>query len=591
MPSVTHFRRTNFPIRDDRTATMTTPDRSLRLEHIAGPAIDLPALAPDKPAILGRAVGSDVLLLSEGVSRRHAMVEHHAATRASPGSSTTMSAAGRWFITDLNSSPGTFVNGVRLAADSPTALAAGDLVRVGPWTFRVRIGAASLSHAGSRVTARTLDDSASRSSPASAGHTDKHPAANQRLDQLIDCTLRLMDAPDAGTMARVVLEAALSGTGFTRGAILSCPADDKEVEIIESHGGSPQDWQRAGLSRSLIREAVAGHSASIIERSAAEHVGMHTLGELRIHSAVCVPVFIGATVTSLLYLDARGEESRVGVRADAESFCAALARMYGMAIGNAMRAEIDQRRVALESDLGAAREAQQLVMPPPDATLAGGRIRYAVRNIPGRFVAGDLFDAIDLDSGASGRVAIAIGDVSGEGAGSAIVMASTQAYLHAALRRESDLGAAVRELNRYVCQHSPLDRFVSAWVGLIDLNAGTLTFVDAGHGHWGVRRADGTIQQAKGGAGIPLGIEPEYPYQTGTQPISIGDRVILYSDGLSEQRAPTGEEFGIARIASIVRATTSAESDADTLIRLVQQHAARPFLDDDTTVASVEVLR
>lgn len=568
----------------NQTVLSISPDRTLHLEHVAGPAIDVPALAPDKPAVLGRAVGSEVLLLSEGVSRRHAMVEHHVATRASPGSSTTMSAAGRWFITDLNSSPGTFVNGVRLAPEAPTALASGDLLRIGPWTFRIRIGAASLSHAGSRVTARTLDDSASRSSPASTAA----PAANQRLDQLIDCTLRLMDAPDAGTMARVVLEAALSGTGFTRGAILSCPADDAEVDIIESHGGSPQDWQRAGLSRSLIREAVAGHSASIIERGGAEHVGMHTLGELRIHSAVCVPVFIGATVTSLLYLDARGEESRVGVRADAESFCAALARMYGMAIGNAMRAEIDQRRVALESDLGAAREAQQLVMPPPDAALAGGRIRYAVRNIPGRFVAGDLFDAIDLGSG---RVAIAIGDVSGEGAGSAIVMASTQAYLHAALRRESDLGAAVRELNRYVCQHSPLDRFVSAWVGLIDLSAGTLTFVDAGHGHWGVRRADGSIEQARGGAGIPLGIEPEYQYQTGTQTIATGDRVVLYSDGLSEQRSPTGEEFGIARIASIVRGTISAESDADTLIRLVQQHAGRPFLDDDTTIASVEVPR
>jgi serine phosphatase RsbU (regulator of sigma subunit) len=570
---------------------MTSLDRTLRLEPVAGPPLAAPVVSPDRPAVVGRAVGSDVLLLSEGVSRRHAMIEHQSGTRAGHGSTTTASISGRWYITDLNSSPGTFVNGVRLAADSPTALASGDLVRIGPWTFRMMIGGAaapSASPAGSRVTARTLDDTRSGSAlPASS----TSPAANQRLDQLIECTLTLMDAPDTGAMARVVLEAALTGTGFTRGAVLSCPSDDVEVEIVQSSGGSPEDWRRAGLSRSLIREAAAGHSASIIERDApATQVSSHTMGELRIHSAVCVPVMVGPTVVSLLYLDARGEESRVGVRADAESFCAALARMFGMAIGNAMRAEIDQRRVALESDLGAAREAQQLVMPPPDATLAGGRVRYAVRNIPGRFVAGDLFDAIDLSGGAAGRVAIAIGDVSGEGAGSAIVMASTQAYLHAALRREPDLAAAVRELNRYVCQHSPLDRFVSAWVGIIDLGTRTLAFIDAGHGHWGVRRTSGTIEQPRGGEGIPLGIEPEYPYECGTLTIGPGDRVLLYSDGLSEQRAPTGEEFGTGRIAGIIAAALSATEDADSLVRHVQHHAARPFLDDDTTVASVEIL-
>jgi phosphoserine phosphatase RsbU/P len=578
---------------------MTTPDRTLHLEPVAGPVLVAPVISPDRPAVIGRAVGSDVLLLSEGVSRRHALIEHHAGGRAGLGSTTSgsieSSSGGRWYITDLNSSPGTFVNGVRLAAEAPTALAAGDLVRVGPWTFRAVIGGRDASHGGlgggSRVTARTLDDTGSVATPAPQTSS---PAANQRLDQLIDCTLNLMDARDPGAMARVVLEAALSGTGFTRGAILSCPADDAEVEIVQSHGGKPDDWRRAGLSRSLIREAAAGHAASIIERSAAEHVSAHTMGELRIHSAVCVPVIVGATVVSLLYLDARGEESRVGVRADAESFCAALARMYGMAIGNAMRAEIEQRRAALETDLGAAREAQQLVMPPPDATLGDGGVRYAVRNIPGRFVAGDLFDAIDLgpgEGGSGGRVAISIGDVSGEGAGSAIVMASTQAYLHAALTREPDLAAAVRELNGYVCLHSPLDRFVSAWVGVIDLGARTLTFVDAGHGHWLLRRATGEIERPRAGAGIPLGIEPEYAFQCGTLPLAAGDRVILYSDGLSEQRSPAGEEFGSQRITDIIGATTSAPADADALVQHVQRHAARPFLDDDTTVASVEMLR
>ncbi len=575
-----------------------TPDRSLRLDPIAGPPLAPVVIAPDRPAILGRAVGSEVLLLSEGVSRRHAQIQHQSTTRA--GSASTTLSPTRWYLTDLNSSPGTFVNGVRLAPDAPTALTSGDLLRIGPWTFRVVLEGAALS--GSRIIARTLDDTRSTPlAPLLPPHppTAPSPGANQRLDQLIDCTLNLMDAPDVESMARVVLDAALSGTGFTRGAILSSPADDAEVEIIHSAGSAPDDWTRDGMSRSLIRSAAAGHPASIVERSTPSPpfppsaVSAHTIGELRIHSAVCVPVIVGPTVVSLLYLDARAEESRVGVRADAESFCSALGRMYGMAIGNAMRADLDHRRASLESDLGAAREAQQLVMPTPDATLGAGRVRYAVRNIPGRFVAGDLFDAFDLGSG---RVAISIGDVSGEGAGSAIVMASAQAYLHAALRREPDLAAAVAELNRYVCQHSPLDRFVSCWVGIIDTAAMTLTYADAGHGHWLIRRADGSIEHPRAGAGIPLGIEPEYTFLSSTIPIHPRDRLILYSDGLLEQQSPSGEEFGPARITSVIAPPAhptppaSAAETADALMLAVQTHADRPFLDDDTTVASVELL-
>lgn len=549
----------------------STPHR-LRLEPVAGPTTSNVVIGPEKPVVIGRAVGSDVVLLHEGVSRRHAQVEHR---------------ANRWYISDLGSSPGTFINGMRLQAESPTALGDLDLLRIGPWTFRV-----SLSGSGSRFAkARTLDDSGQstmtvHSVPLSAMSTDSSPA-NQRLEQLIDCTLRLMDAPSPAAMAKVVLDAAAAGTGFPRGAVLRPVADDEPqtgVELVAFSGDSDQVWRDYQFSRTLLREASAGAVATLTDQSA-QRVSQRTIGELGIHSAICAPVMIGSTVAALLYLDARtGESSSRTPGGDAGAFCGALARMYGMALGNAMRADLEHRRAALESDLAAAREAQQLIMPPPDGVVNG--VRYAVQSLPGRFVAGDLFDVVALPDG---RVAVAIGDVSGEGAGSAILMAGTQAYLHGALKRGDELARAVNDLNQYVTDHSPLDRFVSLWVGVFDAKARTLTYVDAGHGHWMMVRGSGPDGPAEQAGGIPLGIAPDYEYPSQSLRLEPGNRVVLFSDGLKEQDSPAGDEFGLTRIADCLRSSSTPETDARALMQAVRTHAARPFLDDDTTVACVQL--
>lgn len=564
-----------MPPHSSTTPPATSPHR-LRLEPVAGPATSNVVIGHEKPVIIGRAVGSDVVLLHEGVSRRHAQVEHR---------------GHRWYISDLGSSPGTFINGMRLQADSPTALGDLDLLRIGPWTFRV-----VLSGTGSRfAVAKTLDDTGLstltvQSMPLSAMSTAS--GANQRLEQLIDCTIRLMDARDAAAMAQVVLDAASAGTGFARGAILRAVSDEDKIEIVAAIGATEAEWRAVQFSRTLIREAAAGAVATLTDQSA-QKVSNRTINELGIHAAICAPVMVGTTIVALLYLDARTGESaaRSGSNAgsaDAGAFCGALARMYGMALGNAMRADLEHRRAALESELGAAREAQQLIMPPPSGVVNG--VKYAVQALPGRFVAGDLFDVVALPDG---RVAVVIGDVSGEGAGSAIVMAGTQAYLHGALKRGVDLAVAVNDLNRYVCDHSPLDRFVSLWVGLLDARTQTLTYVDAGHGHWLMVRdgvPDASITDARARGGIPLGIAPEYQYHSQSLQLAPNDRIILFSDGLKEQESPTAEEFGLTRIAQFLRNSSTPESDAQSLMRAVQQHASRPFLDDDTTVASVQVI-
>lgn len=550
-----------------------SPNESrLKLETVAGTGQSAYTITAEKPVVIGRAVESDICLLHEGVSRRHAMVQFKHVSRTGSG------AGGRWFIADLGSSGGTFVSGVKLASQNPIALADGDLIRIGPWVFRALLEGYKTGLPGSAAGSAALRTIATMADDRGTAVTTS--LSDRRLNQIIDATSRLMEASDSAAMARIVLDAAIAGTGFARAAVLSCP--DAHGNVAFEHATAGPD---ASISRSLVLEAAQGRVAVLEAKGPGSGVVTdRTIGELKIHSAVCAPITVGSTVASLLYLDARGAESRV--HSDASGYCAALARVYGMAIAGHMRAELELRRATLEQDLSAAREAQKLIMPPPDGQI--GRLRYSVRSVPGRLVAGDLFDVIDLGEE---RVAVVIGDVSGDGAGSAILMASTQAYLHAAIRRGTPLDIAMREVNLYVCQHAPLDRFVSAWIGLFDLQRMTLAMVDAGHGHWAHRSAnsDSITQTGADLAGIPLGIDPDRPYTLTQMPLALGDRIILYSDGLVEQSAPSGEEFGITRIHEQLRLGTTAEHHVDTLMRLVQQHAQRPFLDDDTTVAGVQI--
>ena len=533
---------------------------SLRLEPVSGPDIHLAPIGAGGFATLGRAAECEVCLLHETVSRRHA---------------TLAARSGRWFVTDLGSRHGTFLNGVRLEANAPAAVLPEDLLRVGPWTLRVQIGE---SRARSSATLHP--------SPQTTQRVERVPErelafiAQHRLNLLVECSAAINAAGSEQSLIGAALDAALAGSGYKRVAWLRQSGDS--VEILGFKSASNRERAEGfTFSQSLIREAASGQIARLTEDGPINYG--QSIATLGIHSALCAPIVFGAAVAGFLYFDARGQESPV--HPEAAGFCQAISRMCGLAMSNLKRVELEQRQRRLDADLTAAREAQQLIMPPNSGHV--GRVRYALRSRPGRTVAGDLFDLVELEDG---RVALCIGDVVGESISAGIIMASTQAYLHAALQRHQDAAQALAAVNRYLTLRCALNMYVTMWVGIIDPAAGIVRFVDAGHGHWLIRRAGREPEHLPFPGGIPVAIEPTYPYACDELAISPGDRLILYSDGLLEQRSPAGEEFGRPRIIATLAQSPTVEKDTDELFAAVQRFACTDMLDDDATAASIEIL-
>ncbi len=308
-----------------------------------------------------------------------------------------------------------------------------------------------------------------------------------------------------------------------------------------------------------------------------------SIAELGISAALCAPVMLGTAVTAYVYLDARGQAAPI--ETDAAGFCQAIARMCGLALANLKRQDLERRQQVLEAEMNAAREAQQLIVPALLGT--AGSIRYALQNRPGFFVAGDLFDVIELEGE---RSAVCLGDVTGEGVAAGVIMAAAQSHLHAALQHTDDPATAVNAVNEYLASRSAENRFVSLWVGVFDAKSRRLQFVDAGHGHWLMRRVGDKAGQPAFEGGIPIGIQAHYPYETEEVQLEPGDRVVLYSDGLVEQRSPGGEMFGKQRVADIVDQCDDPEQDVTRLMEQLEAFAGGPAFHDDTTIASIQLV-
>jgi len=532
----------------------------LELRTIIGPQVGSHNVAAGKSAMIGRLPFSDICLLHEGVSRRHALIT---------------SRGEEWMITDQGSSGGTFLNGIKLKNNEAAVVWEGDLVRVGPWTFRVGTGGPQRE-----ARSRTLDDASTSSQQKLArvgGETIT--LVGRRLRLLTRCIAKLSGARDEALLAPIALEVVMEGTLFGRGAVLRQTAGSDEVVVVASRRANIYDTAPMTFSRSLIQAASSGGTFVLAETSVP--VSSVSIAEMNIHSAICAPVMLGEAIYGFLYLDARAGEE--GMQHDAAEFCEAVATSLGLSLANFKRGELERSQQELRAELGAAREVQETIMPAP--TGRAGHIEYAVRVLPGVFVAGDLFDVFQLDNGAT---AFFLGDVAGHGAGSGMLMALTQSHLSALLRSTGDLAASVTAVNRYLSAHISGGKFASLWVGVLEPN-GILHYADAGHGHWFVRKAndsDCSIFTGPGRGGVPLGISSDSRYDEGTLVLEPGDRVVLYSDGMIEQRSPGGEYFTAKRVQDTVLGSPSAVVDVQRTFDELLAFAGRTTLDDDATIAS-----
>src|SRR5215208_572707 len=220
----------------------------------------------------------------------------------------------------------------------------------------------------------------------------------------------------------------------------------------------------------------------------------------------------------------------------------------GTGLLEATRQRLEQERIErerIEQDLRVARTIQQASLPKEVPDLEGWQITPYYQ--PAREEGGDFYDFFELEDG---RLGLVVGDATGHGVPTALVMASARSMLRAVAQASDSPGDVLRRVNDPLATDIPQNMFVTCFYAILEPNSGSLTYANAGHDLPYLHR-NGAAEELRA-RGMPLGLMPEMGYEEKQTILEAGEAALLYSDGLVEAHDPKGEMFSFPRLRALV---------------------------------------
>jgi phosphoserine phosphatase RsbU/P len=257
-----------------------------------------------------------------------------------------------------------------------------------------------------------------------------------------------------------------------------------------------------------------------------------------------------------------------------------------------------EKQKRLDEDLKSAAEIQKSLLPGTFPQV--GNCRFAAKFIPSERVGGDIFNVFELDEQ---RMIIYILDVSGHGVPAAMVTVSVSQMLcpttgffcsHTGSRSsvgETEL-ASPRKVLQALDMNYPLERFdkyfTMSYVVINHLES-TIVSCNAGHPAPILLRSDGRIELLDQGGTI-VGMGGVIPFEEEVKKLEHGDKIIFYTDGLTEYSNAAGEEYGVKRLNEILTSLTalSAQETLDTIVSSVMEFGDNVSPSDDITLVVVD---
>jgi sigma-B regulation protein RsbU (phosphoserine phosphatase) len=242
---------------------------------------------------------------------------------------------------------------------------------------------------------------------------------------------------------------------------------------------------------------------------------------------------------------------------------------------------LERAQAQLHAELDIARALQIAILPasfPVRAACDG-----AARMIPATTMGGDFYDFIELPDG---RIGIVMADVSGKGVPAAFFMAVARTNLRERAAHHAEPGICLAQTNEVLCTQNPMDLFVTVFYCVLDPVTGVLTYANGGHNPPYVRRTDGSIEALDGRVGLVLGVMPAIVYPQHRVQLRPGDRLVLYTDGVTEAFNPAEQAYGVERLLAEVRShgDGAAEALVERICRSVTAFAGAAPQSDDITL-------
>ena len=526
---------------------------------------------------LGRLPDCDIQIDSNMVSRKHARVYPK---------------DGRYYIEDLGSGNGSYVNGQRIAG--PTLLKTNDRIKFGPILFRYEgdgsesnsgISSEGAEPASAGGVVYHKDDSSSTITDRIAGSAydmlDVQPAA--KLKAVLDITKSLAGTIDIDKILPKVLDTLFSIFPHAdRGCVLLL--DDRSQQMIPramKHRRADAD-DSVKLSRTILK-AVMESKETILSADASsdsKFSASESISSLSIRSMICAPMIgLNGDVLGVINIDTQNPLAQF--RNDDAQLLAAVAVPAALAYEGArlLQSYIEKQKQDNEMNIASAVQLALLPERMPDVE---GYSFFAMYE-SAQAVGGDYYDVFSL---ANGKIAIAFGDVAGKGVPASLIMSRISTVVRSVVEFVDDVSQAIEKINGHMCARAVEGRFVTFVLIILDPMKHTMSLTVAGHMSPIIRKADGTLEEFPDEiVGVPLGVVDGYPFDVVMRDIGLGETVVIYTDGVSEAMNAAGDLYGVDRLRELVKKQSADTQTIGTAIRAdVRKHASGHPQNDDITL-------
>ena len=507
------------------------------------------------PFLIGRQGDNQLVLRDNRISRTHARI---------------ISEGGEYFVEDMDSRHGVFVNGQQTKRGR---LREGDRIDFGfQDSYRMVF---------------TLEEDELNKFLGQISAAAATGASNlSKLRSLVEVARALQSSLSTNDVLAAVVDAALSVTGAERGFLLLGKDDSLEVSVARDRRGAPLDTSDLTVPRSLINRALRSRRdllSMTFDQTGTDgvHPDMSVAG-LELRSVVCVPLIQVRTgslqetvATSLnetvgvLYMDSRG--SAADLSSGNREILQTLALEASTILENARLLDEERTKQHMEEELNVARTIQTGLLPRELPT--EGWFRATGSSIASRQVGGDYFDVRQINPD---LFACVITDVSGKGVSAALLAALLQGAFVFASEASVQIDDVMSRVNRFLYERARGEKYATVVYCTVN-RSGELRWSNAGHPKPLLVRA-GSEPRALESTGIPIGMMDIATYDVKSVQLEPGDKIVLFSDGVSEAANAKGECFDKQRMNEVLR-TYAPAGCAELHARLVE--AVEEFSDTD----------
>lgn len=540
--------------------------------------------------IVGRNHFCDLLIDSHGVSRRHSRI---------------FSRGDQYFVEDLNSINGTYLNRERV--HEPTVLRDGDTIHFYRVSGVFRIDGVPEPVVEQRhesgfgpnipIESQTPANVVRTNATTVQSGSSMSGAVEQRLQAVLKVVGSLGKNLNLSEVLANILDGLLDVFPQSRRGNIWLIDDATGVPVLRATkqtGSQTLCSDSLGpLKMSIADDVIAQRQAILsVDELADNH--SESIFDVRLRSSICAPLtgphdeILGAICIDSDDGDRPFAEADLDVLTSVSAVAgqaAEYARQHERLLDNAIKYAIEkERRRRAEEKLGVAESVQQTLYPSGCPAISGFDIAGAA--FPTEEGCGDYYDFLPLPDG---RLAIAVGDVSGHGLGAALYMVQTRSYIRAFIAQGLDVADVLTRVNQQLCADMLAGTFVTLFLAILDPATRQLTWSSAGHPGF-LLDSDGNYREVRA-TNLVLSLIDDVKYESSRLQLEPGDTLILPTDGIYEATSVDKELFGRERMLQCVRDSRQSTSE-EMIARLAE--ACREFagenpIHDDVTCVLIKV--